>query len=408
MWTKSACVVLALSIFLIVLAVATKAPARMTKANTRIASSTEIILTDEVNVAAPVAAAKPMATYVVQPGDTLSGVAAALAVPGGWRALYEANRSIVGPDPNLIYAGAVLVVPGLVAPLRYTVMAGNTLAGIATALELPGGWPALYRANRAVIGSDPNAINPGIVLTIPRPSAATSPGSSQVRPARSPARPQPKPHGLRRAPLRTKAPASTGMPPWMKTMLLAVGLLMGAALLAEPALLVGRRRRRVAVGPAAPAATSAESAVARCDEGPGSEQPTVCSPRIVVADYGRVIVTMCQEHDTVYVLRPRDADPAAILRVARLVLSEGSYQELALRLGLPASWPIVVADHDRLVVAHCKDDDTVYVLRPRGADPQAVLRVARLVLPEDPYAELADHLGVSASWPIGRNGDSEP
>jgi LysM repeat protein len=405
MWTKSACVVLALTIFLIVLAVATKGTACMAKANTRIASSTEIILTNEVNVAT----AKPTATYVVQPGDTLSGIAAALAVPGGWQALYEANQSIVGPNPNLIDAGAVLVVPGLVAPLRYTVMAGNTLAGIAAALELPGGWPALYSANRAVIGSDPNAINPGTVLTIPRSSAATSSPSSQVRHARSPARSQPKPYGLRRAPLRTKAPASAGMPPWMKTMLLAVGLLMGAAMLAEPALLVSRRRRRrAAVGPAAPAATSAEFVVAGCDEGPDPEQPTVSSPRIVVADYGRVIVTMCQEDDTVYVLRPRDADPAAILRVARLVLPEGSYQELARRLGLPASWPIVVADHDRLVVAHCKDDDTVYVLRPRGADPQAVLRVARLVLPEDPYAELADHLGVSASWPIGRNRGSDP
>ena len=407
MWTKSACVVLALSIFLIVLAVATKGSARMAQANTRIASSTEIILTNEVNVAAPVAAAKPMATYVVQPGDTLSGVADALAVPGGWQALYQANRSIVGPDPNLIYAGAVLVVPGLVAPLRYTVMAGNTLAGIATALDLPGGWPALYTANRAVIGSDPNMIDPGTVLIVPRSSPATSSRSSRGRHAQSPARPQPKPHRLRHEPLRTKASGSTGMPTWMKTMLLAVGLLIGTALLAEPALLVSRRRRRAAVGPAAPAARS-ESAAAGCDEGPGPEQPTVSSPRIVVADYGRVIVTMCQEDETVYVLRPRDADPGAILRVARLVLPEGSYQELALWLGLPASWPIVVADHDRLVVAHCKDDDTVYVLRPRGADPQAVLRVARLVLPEDPYAELADHLGVSASWPIGRNRDSEP
>jgi hypothetical protein len=29
------------------------------------------------------------------------------------------------------------------------------------------------------------------------------------------------------------------------------------------------------------------------------------------------------------------------------------------------------------------------------------LRAARLVLPEGPYGELADQLGISASWPAG-------
>jgi LysM repeat protein len=408
MWTKSACVVLVWSISLIVLAVATKGSAHMAQANTRIASSTDVILTNAVNVSAPVETTKPTATYVVQPGDTLSEVAAALAVPGGWQALYAANRSHIGPDPNLIYPGAVLVVPGQIAPLRYTVMAGNTLSGIATALEVPGGWHALYATNRVVIGSDPNAINPGTVLTVPRSPAATPAGTGQGRHAQSPPRPALKPHRHPRASLRSKAPASSGMPPWMKTMLLAVGLLIGAALLAEPALLVSRRRRRAIVGPPAPLAGSAGSAVAGCDERQDPEKPTISSPHFVMADYDRIIVTVGREDDTVYVLRPPDADPAAILRVARLVLPEASYQELAERLGMPPSWPIVVADHDRLVVTHCTNDGAVYVLRPRGADPQAVLRVARLVLPEDPYEELADYLGVPASWPIGSNHEGGP
>jgi hypothetical protein len=88
------------------------------------------------------------------------------------------------------------------------------------------------------------------------------------------------------------------------------------------------------------------------------------------------------------------------LRVARLVLPEGPYWELAARLGMPAGWPIVLADHDRVVVARHMGDDTVYVLRPPGTDARAILRVARLVLPEDPYQELAEHLGVPASWPM--------
>ena len=70
--------------------------------------------------------------------------------------------------------------------------------------------------------------------------------------------------------------------------------------------------------------------------------------------------------------------------------------------GGPGAEPagIVVADHDRLVVTRSHPDDTVYVLRPPGQDPREILRVARLVLPEALYGELADLLGVPASWPM--------
>ena len=64
-----------------------------------------------------------------------------------------------------------------------------------------------------------------------------------------------------------------------------------------------------------------------------------------------------------------------------------------------ASTRIVLADYDRLVVTHCETDDTVCVLRPPGADPQAILLAARLVLAQDRYEELAGHLGVPAHWP---------
>src|SRR6185312_12963795 len=61
-------------------------------------------------------AARPAATWTVRPGDTLSAVAAALGVPGGWPALYAANETAVGPDPDRIGAGTVLTVPGPPAP----------------------------------------------------------------------------------------------------------------------------------------------------------------------------------------------------------------------------------------------------------------------------------------------------
>jgi len=51
-------------------------------------------------------------------------------------------------------------------------------------------------------------------------------------------------------------------------------------------------------------------------------------------------------------------------------------------------------------VTRSRRDGTVYVLRPPGADPRAILRVARLVVPESRYGELAEALGVPASWPM--------
>ncbi|WBP87278.1 LysM peptidoglycan-binding domain-containing protein [Kitasatospora cathayae] len=46
--------------------------------------------------------------YTVRAGDTLSGIAAAQGVHGGWQALYDGNRGTVGGDPNLIVPGQVL------------------------------------------------------------------------------------------------------------------------------------------------------------------------------------------------------------------------------------------------------------------------------------------------------------
>ncbi len=45
------------------------------------------------------------ADYVVQPGDTLSTIASRFGVEGGWQALYERNRQVVGDDPDLILPG---------------------------------------------------------------------------------------------------------------------------------------------------------------------------------------------------------------------------------------------------------------------------------------------------------------
>jgi LysM repeat protein len=341
-WTKSACVVLAWSILSVILmAAGPKGSINLAQANTRTSSSssTEIILTSTLSVAAaPVTATSHTTKYVVQDGDTLSVIATRFAVHGGWPALYAANRRAIGPDPNVIYPGIVLVLPGQMTPVRYTVPTGDTLSRIAAEFAVPGGWPALYAANRQIIGPDPNVIRSGSVLTIPSPATASPPAPSRVHPPKPPSARPPSPstaHRHHRVPTAKRAPTAAGMPQWLKTMLLAVGLLILAAFAAEPLLVVRRRRRQARAQAPARELRKVEPAPL-----PGPQRSCAEKAHIILADHDRLVVTRSRRDDTVYVLRPPGADPRAILRVARLVVPEGRYSELAEALGLPASWPM--------------------------------------------------------------------
>jgi LysM repeat protein len=336
-WTKSACVVLAWSMLITLLVAGMGGSVSRAQANMRIASSTTAVtLTSTADVATAPAAtatkAHPAPRYVVRPGDSLSSIAVARAVRGGWQALYAANRRVIGPDPDVIHPGTVLVLPGQVTPVSYTVRTGDTLSGIATEFAIPGGWPALYAGNRRVIGPDPNVIRPGTVLTLARPPVPTRPSPShrQAKPA-PPATHAAQPNHAPQP--RTSAPATTGMPEWLRIMLLATGLLIGAAFLAELVLATARRRRQAMARSAKPETTSPR-------ESPEAEPVITQEAHIVLADYDRLVVTHNKADDTVYVLRPPGEDPRAILRVARLVLPEDPYEELAEQLGVPASWPM--------------------------------------------------------------------
>ncbi|MEW2066161.1 transglycosylase family protein [Streptomyces sp. NPDC007346] len=46
--------------------------------------------------------------YTVQPGDSLWAIADAQELPQGWTGLYEANKDLLGPDPDLILPGQSL------------------------------------------------------------------------------------------------------------------------------------------------------------------------------------------------------------------------------------------------------------------------------------------------------------
>ena len=357
----SACVVLAWCILPLAAMVGLRIPgpaqanistaASITTAST---TSTPVILTSESVTAktAQVTAhrAGRAATWTVLPGDTLSAIASGLRVPGGWQALYAANRSAVGANPNLIRPGTVLSLPGTSGSARYTVAPGDTLSAIAAALGVPGGWQALYAANRSAVGANPNAIRPGIILATPRQAtreqAPRAPVPAHPRHQASPALAQPS-HQASTAHAQSThltAPvtgvAAGGMPRWLEDLLLAAGVLAATAFAAEPAVALARRRK-----------VAGQTGYAR---------------------------------------------PARPARPARHRAYRGT-RDLAKQAAEKAK--IILADHERLIVTYSVRDHTVYVLTPPGEDPMVVLSAARLVLPEDTYKDLAGHLGVPSAWP---------
>ncbi len=116
------------------------------------------------------------------------------------------------------------------------------------------------------------------------------------------------------------------MPRWLKATLLAVGVLAVASFIAQPAVAAARRRRR------------AGRARAAARHGGRGRRAAERAGRIVQADHERLIITYSMSDNTVYLLTPPGEDPRAVLRAARLVLPEDTYEDLADHLGVPSGW----------------------------------------------------------------------
>jgi hypothetical protein len=156
------------------------------------------------------------------------------------------------------------------------------------------------------------------------------------------------------------------MPRWLQDVLLAAGVLAATAFIAEPAAALARRRR----GTGGTGGTGRTDGTAR----PGRTRRA--RPRA-----------------------PGTAGTAGGLVALGLGAVRGARDARGARRAARKA-RIVFADHERLIVTYCAADHAVYVLTPPGEDPRAVLRAARLVLPEDTYEDLAGHLGLPSAWPL--------
>ncbi|MFD7319666.1 transglycosylase family protein [Streptomyces sp. NPDC059875] len=119
--------------------------------------------------------------YTVAPGDSLSRIAREERVKGGWQRLYEANRGVVGTDPDLIHPGQKLT-------LRITAPVKPPQTGTPAARPSAGNPP--------VPKGTPSTAPKGTSTTTPKgsPQATKAPAAPQAKPATRPAaRPVTKP-----------------------------------------------------------------------------------------------------------------------------------------------------------------------------------------------------------------------
>ncbi|WEH38404.1 transglycosylase family protein [Streptomyces sp. AM 2-1-1] len=112
--------------------------------------------------------------YTVSSGDSLSGIAAAERLQGGWQRLYTANRAVIGGDPDLIYPGQRLDL----TPAR----AGGVTKPSGTAAASP-------------MTTAPKATAPKTAVPEPSAQPDTEPAPAKHAPAKpAPAKPAPARH----------------------------------------------------------------------------------------------------------------------------------------------------------------------------------------------------------------------
>jgi len=131
--------------------------------------------TDQTSPGQPTdqAVASPEANYTVQRGDNLWNIAQKNLGDGSkWTEIYKMNADTLGSNPDLIFSGTELKLPGVGQQIadagKYVVQPGDNLWNIAQKQMGSGtSWGDLYKANADVIGGNPSLIQPGQELSMP-------------------------------------------------------------------------------------------------------------------------------------------------------------------------------------------------------------------------------------------------
>ncbi|MFI8106411.1 transglycosylase SLT domain-containing protein [Streptomyces sp. NPDC086023] len=128
---------------------------------------------------------------------------AALALP-----MLGTTGAEAAPDKKQSTAAAKPKAPPAAQPVyvSYSVVAGDSMAGIAKMHKLAGGWQRLHKDNRTVVGDDPSRIRPGMKLRIDLRAVAggqTAAEAAVKAKAKAPAKASAK----AKAPAPAKAPA---------------------------------------------------------------------------------------------------------------------------------------------------------------------------------------------------------
>jgi nucleoid-associated protein YgaU len=112
------------------------------------------------------------ATYIVQPGDSLSLIAMkAYGDVTKWQWIYDYNKEVIGDNPDLLQPGQRLFIPHsdpITQYANYIVQTSDTLQSIAERAYCDAKyWDVIWWANQRVIGRNPDDIQPGQDLFIP-------------------------------------------------------------------------------------------------------------------------------------------------------------------------------------------------------------------------------------------------
>ena len=85
---------------------------RLVEARELVVTAKASMLVAAASTPQPRPAPPPPKTYTVKPGDSLWAIAKRILGDGSrWREIYNANVSVIGKNPNLIYPGQVLRIP---------------------------------------------------------------------------------------------------------------------------------------------------------------------------------------------------------------------------------------------------------------------------------------------------------